>query len=106
MFLYLILYLRAEVVVVAIGAVLALSNGSKQRQHRANDTRQVGQEGAPRTGHGLLGGGVQGRLQHLGLGINPFFPTIPTCAVRETASLGIMGASRVLSLNPSETIVL
>ena len=24
--------------------------------------------------------------------INPFFPTVPKCAVRETASLGIMGA--------------
>ena len=23
--------------------------------------------------------------------VNPFFPTVPTCAVRETASLGIMG---------------
>ena len=22
---------------------------------------------------------------------NPFFPTVPTCSVRETASLGIMG---------------
>ena len=31
---------------------------------------------------------------------------VPTCAVRETASLGIMGAPRVPSLNPSETIVL
>ena len=37
--------------------------------------------------------------------INPFFPTVPTFAVRETASLGIMGAPRVPSLNPSETIV-
>ena len=27
--------------------------------------------------------------------INPFVPTVPTCAVRETASLGIMGAPRV-----------
>ena len=33
-------------------------------------------------------------------------PTVPTCAVRETASLGIMGAPRVPPLNPSETIVL
>ena len=38
--------------------------------------------------------------------INPFFPTVPTCAVRETASLSIMGAPRVPLLNPSETIVL
>ena len=38
--------------------------------------------------------------------INPFVPTVPTFAVRETASLGIMGAPRVPSLNPSETIVL
>ena len=26
---------------------------------------------------------------------NPFVPTVPTCAVRETASLGIMGSPRV-----------
>ena len=32
--------------------------------------------------------------------------SINTCAVRETASLGIMGAPRVLPLNPSESIVL
>ena len=38
--------------------------------------------------------------------LNPFVPTVPTCAVRETASLGMMGAPRVLPLNPSETIVL
>ena len=37
---------------------------------------------------------------------NPFMPTVPTFAVRETASLGIMGAPRVPPLNPSETIVL
>ena len=37
--------------------------------------------------------------------LNPFFPTVPTCAVRETASLGIMGAPRVPPLNPSEMIV-
>ena len=30
--------------------------------------------------------------------INPFVPTVPTCAVRETASLGIMGAPEVLPL--------
>ena len=38
--------------------------------------------------------------------INPFVPTVPTCAVRETASLGIMGEPRVPPLNPSESIVL
>ena len=38
--------------------------------------------------------------------VNPFIPTVPTCAVRETASLGIMGDPRVPPLNPSETIVL
>ena len=38
--------------------------------------------------------------------LNPFIPTVPTCAVRETASLGIMGAPRVPPLNPSESIVL
>ena len=38
--------------------------------------------------------------------VNPFVPTVPTFAVRETASLGIMGAPRVPPLNPSETIVL
>ena len=37
---------------------------------------------------------------------NPFMPTVPTFAVRETASLGIMGAPRVPPLNPSESIVL
>ena len=37
---------------------------------------------------------------------NPFMPTVPTFAVRETASLGIMGAPRVPPLNPTETIVL
>ena len=47
------------------------------------------------------------RYSILSLGIiNPFFPTVPTCTVRETASLGIMGAPRVPPLNPSETIVL
>ena len=38
--------------------------------------------------------------------INPFFPTVPTFDVGETASLGIMGEPRVPPLNPSETIVL
>ena len=38
--------------------------------------------------------------------LNPFLPTVPTFAVRETASLVIMGASRGPPLNPSETIVL
>ena len=38
--------------------------------------------------------------------VNPFFPTVPTFAVRETASVGIMGAPREPLLNPSETIVL
>ena len=38
--------------------------------------------------------------------INPFLTTVPTFAVRETASLGIMGAPRVPPLNPSESIVL
>ena len=37
---------------------------------------------------------------------NPFVPTVPTCAVRETASLGIMGAPRVPPLSPSESILL
>ena len=37
---------------------------------------------------------------------NLFVPTVPTFAVRETASLGIMGAPRVPPLNPSESIVL
>ena len=37
---------------------------------------------------------------------NPFFPSVPTFAVRETASLGIMGTSRVPPLNLSEMIVL
>ena len=37
--------------------------------------------------------------------LNPFVPTVPTLAVRDTASLGIMGAPRVPPLNPSETIV-
>ena len=36
----------------------------------------------------------------------PFVPTVPTFAVRETVSLGIMGAPRVPPLNPSESIVL
>ena len=27
--------------------------------------------------------------------VDPFFPTVPTCAVREIASLGIMGESQV-----------
>ena len=39
------------------------------------------------------------------ISFNPFVPTVPTFAVRETASLGIMGAPRVPPLNPSETIV-
>ena len=38
--------------------------------------------------------------------LNLFVPTVPTCAVRETASLGIMGAPRVPPLNLSESIVL
>ena len=38
--------------------------------------------------------------------LNPFVPTVPTFAVRETASLGIMGEPRVPPLNPSESIVL
>ena len=37
--------------------------------------------------------------------VNPFVPTVPTFTVRETASVGIMGAPRVPPLNPSETIV-
>ena len=37
---------------------------------------------------------------------NAFFLEVPTFAVRETASLGIMGAPRVPPLNPSESIVL
>ena len=37
---------------------------------------------------------------------NPFFPTVPTFAFRETTSLGIMGAPRVPPLNPSESIML
>ena len=36
---------------------------------------------------------------------NPFMPTVPTFAVRETTSLGIMGEPRVPPLNLSETIV-
>ena len=32
--------------------------------------------------------------------INPFFPNVPTCAVRETASLGIMGATSGAPLKP------
>ena len=40
------------------------------------------------------------------LALNPFIPTVPTCAVRETACLGIMGEPRVPPLNPSESIVL
>ena len=43
---------------------------------------------------------------HLSGPVNPFFPTVPTFAVRETASLGIMGAPRVPPLKPSESIVL
>ena len=38
--------------------------------------------------------------------LNPFVPTVPTCVVRETASLGIMGEPRVPPLSSSETIVL
>ena len=34
-----------------------------------------------------------------------FCNQVPTCAIRETASLGIMGEPRVPPLNPSETIV-
>ena len=47
-----------------------------------------------------------GQIEYRGKPINPFVPTVPTCAVRETASLGIMGAPRVPPLNPSESIVL
>ena len=52
-------------------------------------------------------GMVEGERREGGLRIvvNPFFPTVPTCAVRETASLGIMGPPRVPPLSPSETIV-
>ena len=45
------------------------------------------------------------QLSHL-VALNPFMPTVPTFAVRETVSLGIMGEPRVPPLNPSETIVL
>ena len=38
--------------------------------------------------------------------VNPFVPTVPTFAVRKSASLGIMRAPRVPPLNPSESIVL
>ena len=31
---------------------------------------------------------------------NPFFPTVPACAVQETASLGIIGIPRVPPLKP------
>ena len=34
--------------------------------------------------------GPQDRLHKAILSVNPFFPTVPTCAVRDTASLGIM----------------
>ena len=34
-----------------------------------------------------------------GRSINPFMPTVPTFAVRETASLGIMGEPRVPPLS-------
>ena len=40
-----------------------------------------------------------------GAPLNPFFPTVPTFAVRETVSVSIRGAPRVPPLNPSETIV-
>merc|ERR1719154_566022 len=39
-------------------------------------------------------------LRCLRVALNQFFPTVPTFAVRETASLGIMGAPRVPPLNP------
>ena len=45
-------------------------------------------------------------IQLVGFAINPFLPTVPTFAVRETASLGIMGEPRVPPLNPLESIVL
>ena len=45
-------------------------------------------------------------LRNYPIQVNPFVPTVPTFAVRETASLGIMGAPRVPPLNPSELIVL
>ena len=48
---------------------------------------------------------VLGTLLKVG-SVNPFMPTVPTFAVRETASLSIMGVPRVPPLNPSETIVL
>ena len=35
------------------------------------------------------------QVYQLGIGENTFIPTVPTCAVRETASLGIMGAIRL-----------
>ena len=38
--------------------------------------------------------------------LNPFVSTVPTFAVRETATLGIMGTPRVPPFNPSESIVL
>ena len=44
--------------------------------------------------------GVESNITHL------CPPLRSTFAVRETASLGIMGEPRVPSLNPSETIVL
>ena len=37
--------------------------------------------------------------------LNPFFPTVPIFAVREIASLGIMGEPRISPLNPPEMIV-
>ena len=43
----------------------------------------------------------------MGAQLTHFCPPLrPTFAVRETASLGIIGAPRVTPLNPSETIVL
>ena len=47
-----------------------------------------------------------GQIRATSADLNPFFPTVPTFAVRETAFLGIMGEPWVPPLNPSETIVL
>ena len=62
-------------------------------------------ENAAREAADIREGGYTDTHQFCAGNLNPFFPTVPTCAVRETASLGIMGAPRVPPLNPSETIV-
>ena len=49
---------------------------------------------------------VEWKISQVSSIVNLFFPTVPTFAVRETASLGIMGAPRVPPSNPSESIVL